>query len=101
MARKPSRWEQVEQTCVWTGDHVHRDNLADSAGSDLTCFGGGAHGGDVTADKRRDQSAANDLPPYHFYISCLHHGVGGLDGNNEAPGLDHSEGITQGYSVRK
>ena len=68
------------------------DDLADLPGGDGAGVGGGLHRADIATDHDGDQPAADLLTPDEADVGGLDHGVGGLDGAHQPPGLDQAEG---------
>src|SRR5207248_3799918 len=76
-----------------------RDDLADLPGGHGPGVGGGLDGAHVAPDHDGDKPAADLLPPDEADVGGLDHGVGGLDGADESPGLDEAEGSGRNASV--
>ena len=74
-----------------TGDHVHRDGLADPAGGGGSGVGGRLDGPHVAPHVHGDVSRADVLPADEEHVGGLDHGVGGLDGPDETLGLHHAQ----------
>ena len=76
---------------VWSRNHVHADQLADSSRRGCAgvsrCFDR-AH---VATHKDRHVAGADVLLPEQLYIRCFDHRIGGLNCTHESFGLNHSE----------
>jgi hypothetical protein len=75
---------------VWPWDHVYADQLAYAAGRSGASVCCSFHRTDITAHKYRDVTGADIFFAQELDVGGFHHGVSGLNGPDEALGLDHS-----------
>ena len=75
---------------VRAGDDVDRDELAYAPRRRRARVGRRLDRADITADEYGDVAGADVFLPDEHDVGGLHHGVGGLDGSDEAFGFDHS-----------